>query len=84
MLMVPKNRSIFPLPWGRPMVEWMMRTCSSMAVRSRSWLVKSEPWSTCRMSGSPHIAQLGSLLRQIAWRSARAVLTADGAPVKTV
>lgn len=46
--------------------------------------MKSEPWSTCRMSGMPHIAHAGSVFRQIACRRARAVLIAEGAPVKTM
>ena len=46
--------------------------------------MKSEAWSTCRMSGMPHIAQAGSEFRQITCRSASAVLGAEGAPVKTV
>ena len=80
----PKNRSILPRPCGRPTVEWKIRMRSSMAVRSRWWLVKSEPWSTWITSGMPHIAHVGSVLRQIACRSARAVFIAEGAPVKTV
>lgn len=32
----------------------------------------------------PHIGKAGSLLGQIAWRSASAVFIADGAPSKTM
>ena len=46
--------------------------------------MKSELWSTCRMSGMPHIAHAGSVLRQIAYRKARAMLMAEGAPVNTM
>src|SRR5690625_4863303 len=35
VLTVWKNRSILPLPWGRPTVEWMMRIFKAIAVYSR-------------------------------------------------
>lgn len=66
------------------MVEWMILMCRATAVRPIWSLMKSDPWSTCRMSGIPHIAHAGSVFRQIACRRARAVLMDEGAPVKTV
>ncbi|SMY13238.1 hypothetical protein BJEO58_02850 [Brevibacterium jeotgali] len=84
MFSVPKKRSIFPRPCGRPMVEKIIRIFRAAAVYSRWWLVKSLPWSMWRTSGMPHIAHAGSSLRQIACRSASAVFIAEGAPVKTM
>ena len=42
--------------------------------------MKSEPWSTWNAPGMPHTCQPGQGLRQIAWRNASAVVSADGAP----
>lgn len=33
--MVPKDLSIFPRPWGRPTVEWMIRVCRASGPRSK-------------------------------------------------
>src|SRR6218665_968071 len=57
-LMVRKNLSILPPPWGRPTVEWMILMCRAMAVRSGWWLMKSEPWSTCKICRQPRPIRL--------------------------
>src|SRR6218665_328600 len=56
--MVRKNLSILPRPWGRPTVEWMILMCRAIAVRSRWWLMKSEPWSTCKICRQPRPIRL--------------------------
>jgi len=58
--------------------------CRSAATVVMWSLVKSLPWSTYRTLGKPCTAQAGSLLRQIAWRSARDRFNAEGAPRKTL
>src|SRR5450830_2113482 len=74
------NRSTLPRPWGRATVEWTIWMCRSAATVVMWSLVKSLPWSTYRTLGKPCTAQAGSLLRQIAWRSARDRFNAEGAP----
>ncbi len=71
-------------PCGRATAECTSSMCRSAASWARWSLVKSLPWSAYSTSGRPCTGQPGSVLRQIACRSASDRFSADEAPRKTV